>query len=273
MLNFSVSQHRINIELRNKLSVGSPKELLKLSIDNSLVSQEDLLCSFDSTDISDHDEQLFDGTFQLTKDLTVDGEAALELQKLYLSWESEKLDRKQVSYTLPCNRDENKSNGVALYNPYFLAIANKCSRERSFDLLGFGQYLSEKEMHFLHQYCAFHPAIKRFLTAKDKACLVDGRSIIPCNIFEMVVENGLAHIEGYRDHLRFQKLFEARSIESFDDLSEFDDEDEELGDIVDLKFLIEYDHVLDSPSIWSENLDFYSKTSSGGQLDLLNMPF
>lgn len=268
MLNIQNSQNSMTIELSKKLSLNAATDLIKLSIDGLLVPQDEVLFTFNSTDISDDDDRLFIGEFRVNEDLVIDGEDALKLQQMYLNWEDEKLNRTHVSYTLPSNRNSDKSNGVAIYNPYFLAAINKHSRNRNFDMLGFGRYLDEREFAFLHQYCAFHPAIRRFIATKDDYS-IGGHITIPCHIFEMVIENGLAHIEGYRDHIRFKGIFESRNIEIVDDF----EEDEDTTDLSNIKFLIEYDHVLDSPSIWNESLDFYSKTSSGGQLDLLNMPF
>lgn len=47
----------------------------------------------------------------------------------------------------------------------------------------------------------------------------------------------------------------------------------ESVDFASSKFLMEYEHVLDAPSIWKESIDFYSYESSGGFLDVLNLPF
>lgn len=270
MLEINNLDQKIKIELKNKMSINSALDLVELSINGKVLDKKELEFSFNSFDISDEDDQLFTGEFKVSEGISISDRDALELQKLYLAWEAEKLDRKHVTYMLPSGKDDNKSNGVAMYNPYFLAVANKYSRERDFDLLGFGLYLRENEYKFLHQYCAFHPAIRKFITLKDESS-TNERTVIQCNIFELVVANGLAHIEGYRDHIRFKSIFESKGIEAYDDGLDDDCDENDENYICEMKFLMEYDHVLDSKSIWSESLDFYSGRSSGGQLDLLNI--
>ena len=79
------------------------------------------------------------------------------------------------------------------------------------------------------------------------------------------MDNALAHVEGYRDKIRFESLYQLRDMRI--------EVESESVDFASSKFLMEYEHVLDAPSIWKESIDFYSYESSGGFLDVLNLPF
>ena len=75
-------------------------------------------------------------------------------------------------------------------------------------------------------------------------------------MFEQLVANACSHIEGYRDSLRHKKFAEINGIKP---------------DFEEIKFLIEYDHVLDA-NISDESINFQDGSSEGGMLELFNLP-
>ncbi|BBL22166.1 MULTISPECIES: hypothetical protein [Acinetobacter] len=265
MLEFIENDKHIQIALKNKLSISSVGEIINLTVDNTNYNLRGLSPQFKSASISLENENVFNGVFSFTDGLTISGKNSIELQELYLGWEAVQLERTHVTFKVPVSRIDS-TGGVAPYNPYFFAVVNKIARiSKSFDLIGFGEFLDDREMKFVHQYCSFHPALRKHITMKDEFGSSE-RVSISCKAFELLVFNALAHVEGYRDKLRFKSLYESRSkqVEMHVDL------DDEFSSS---KFLMEYEHVLDSPSIWNESFDFYNYESSGGLLDFLNLPF
>lgn len=266
MLELHENGKHIKIGLTSKLSISSVNEIIQLTVDNSNHNLRDLNPQFQSASICSDNENIFNGIFTLSDGLTISGGNAIELQKFYLKWEAAQLERTNVTFKVPSSRND-KTGGVAPFNPYFFAVVNKVARtSKSFDLIGFGEFLSHDELKFVHQYCSFHPALRKYISIKNESGLAE-RVSISCKSFELIVVNALAHVEGYRDKLRFESLYVLRGCEIAKPI-ELDE-----GDFSSSKFLMEFDHVLDSPSIWSESIDFYNHESSGGLLDILNLPF
>lgn len=266
MLDINENGKHIRICLTNKLSISSVNDIIHLTVDNLDNNLRDSALQFKSTSINSDDENIFNGVFTFANGLTISGENAIELQKLYLDWEALQLERTNVTFKVPSSRNDS-TGGVAPFNPYFFAVVNKVARiSKSFDLTGFGEYLTLQELQFVHQYCSFHPDLRKYISIKDEFGSAE-RVSISCKAFELIVVNALAHVEGYRDKVRFKSLYESRGTQ----IEMHTDPDDE--DLSTSKFLMEFDHVLDSPSIWNESLDFYNYESSGGLLDLLNLPF
>lgn len=264
-MNFvTVCGSEIEISINNKLSIKCVSDAFNIRIENKIKCLTELHPSFLSTEINEENEALLNGSFELSNGMIISGLQALNLQQQYLAWEDTQLCKKNVTFKVPLSKEDCKG-GVAPYNPYFFAIINKLARtSKNFDLKGVGEYLSQREIDFVHQYCSFHPALRQFLSIKDDYFHSD-RTMIPCKIFELMVESALAHVEGYRDKIRFKALYESRALTLNKDGDDLDTDT--------IKFLMENEHVLDSLSIWSEDFDFYSNQSSGGFLDMLNLPF
>lgn len=265
MLEINDLNQKIELINNNKLSISQVSDAFKISFSaGEYVLLTSLNPRFNSSSIFDEDENLLNGEFVFDNGIKLTGEDSLILQKHYLAWEADCLNRNSVCFKLPRNRDD-RMGGVTPSNPYFFAAINKVARVlRGFDLIGFGQYISKEEMAFVHQYCSFHPVLRRFILSKSNFESLD-RVIIPCAVFELFVENALAHVEGYRDKLRFQSLYLTRGV--------LLNGDPDGLDISESKYLMECEHVLDAPSIYKENFDFGTLESSGGLLDVLNLPF
>lgn len=263
MLVFEESGREIKIMKSMKLSISTATDILNVFIDENPYKLIDSDLKFNSTDILN--DQLLIGNFTLCDSIVLTVEDSFLLQNIYLDWESQQLQRSYITFNNPSSKADT-NGGVASYHPYFTAIVNKISRYKNFDLKGFGKYLSDTEMKFVHQYSAFHPELNKFVKLRD-ALPSTNRNLLPCGMFDLVVCNALAHVECYRDRVRFDTLYEARNFKTND--SNFT----EYFDLNSCKLMMDYDHVLDSPSIWSEKLDFLNSQSSGGFLDLLNLPF
>lgn len=264
MLELNENGCLISISLKNKLSIEKVSDIICLSVNNEHINLTSLSPKFKSDSISNEDENILRGIFTLSNGICFSEINSMALQNLYLQWEENQLSRSSVTFKVPSSRYDDKG-GVAPYNPYFFAVVNKLARRsHGFDLIGFGEYLLWNEMKFVHQYCSFHPALRKYITLKDESGISE-RISISCKAFELIVENALAHVAGYRDKIRFESLYQMRGMEIGIDLDN--------NDFTTSKFLMEYDHVLDSPSIWKESIDFYNYESSGGLLDVLNLPF
>lgn len=264
MLELNENGCLIAITLKNKLSIDKVSDIICLTLNNEHISLTSLAPKFKSVSVSSDDENILNGNFTLSNGIFISDSNSVELQKLYLKWEVKQLNRSSITFKVPSNRYDSKG-GVAPYNPYFFAVVNKLARTtHGFDLIGFGEYLSLNEMKFVHQYCSFHPALRKYISLKDESGISE-RVSISCKSFELIVDNALAHVVGYRDKVRFESLYQMRDMQIVAELDE--------NDFGTSKFLIEYDHVLDSPSIWKESIDFYNYESSGGLLDVLNLPF
>lgn len=260
MLKINEFGHKIEFFYNNKISIAQVSDAISLSIDgsNSIILSS-LTPVFISSAVSSLNDDILNSVFHLENGIQISGVNAHLIQEKYLDWEADKLEKTHVTFKIPTDRADNRS-GVAPYNPYFFAVINHIARTiRGFDLVGFGQYLSTNELSFVHQYCSFHPALRKFIFSKgelNNANMV----LIPCKVFELIVESALAHVDGYRDKIRFSSLYQSRGLT--DDLEPFTS-----------MFLMEYDHVLDAPSIYKESFDFNYLESSGGLLDILNLPF
>jgi hypothetical protein len=260
MLEINEFGHKIELFYNNKISITQVSDLISVSIDKS-----DSIClsllkpNFSSTAVSIISDDVFNGTFHLENGMKISGVNSLLIQEKYLDWEANILTKSYITFKIPADRTDNRS-GVAPFNPYFFAVINKLARTiRGFDLVGFGQYLSSEELNFVHQYCSFHPELRNFIFSK--VGINNGNRVqIPCKVFELFVESALAHVDGYRDKIRFSTMFQSRGLT--DDLEPFTS-----------KFLMEYEHVLDAPTIYKECFDFNYLEGSGGLLDVLNLPF
>ncbi len=264
MLELKENGCNITITLKNKLSIENVSDIICLSVNNEQLPLTQLAPKFKSTSVNSDDENILNGIFTLSNGIIFSAPNSTELQNLYLQWEATQLNRSSITFKVPTSRYDSKG-GVAPYNPYFFAIVNKLARTtHGFDLIGFGEYLSRNEMKFVHQYCSFHPALRNYISLKDESGISE-RVSISCKAFELIVDNALAHVEGYRDKIRFESLYQLRDMRI--------EVESESVDFASSKFLMEYEHVLDAPSIWKESIDFYSYESSGGFLDVLNLPF
>lgn len=264
MLELNENGCTITVKLKNKLSIENVSDIICLSVNDDELPLTQLSPKFKSTSVSSDDDNILNGQFSLSNGIVFSIPNSVELQNLYLEWEAIQLDRSCITFKVPSSRYDTKG-GVAPYNPYFFAVVNKLARTtHGFDLIGFGEYLTRNEMKFVHQYCSFHPALRKYISLKDESGISE-RVSIGCKIFELIVDNALAHVEGYRDKIRFESLYQMRDIQVEVEL--------EQDDFATSKFLMEYEHVLDSPSIWKESIDFYNYESSGGFLDVLNLPF
>lgn len=263
MLELIENEVKIIVKINNKLSIKDVNDIIDIELNHKIFNLNQLIFKFTSTTASD-EEDIFHGYFTLSNDIKLSDYNSEKLQRLYLQWEKIQLSRSSVTFKIPMDRYDCNS-GVAPFNPYFFAIVNNLARtSHGFDLVGFGKYLSDNELKFVHQYCSFHPSLRDYLCIKKESS-VSERIVIPCKVFELIVDSALAHVSGYRDKIRFKSLYHSRNIGIELDL---DNEDFSTS-----KFLIEFDHVLDSPSIYKESFDFNYYESSGGFLDVLNLPF
>lgn len=263
MLKINEFGHSIEIFYNNKISITQVSDAFGISIDGSnSINLTILAPSFNSSAVSNLNDDILNGVFHLDNGINISGVNAHLIQEKYLDWEASVLNKSHITFKIPTDRTDN-SSGVAPYHPYFFAVINNLARTiRGFDLVGFGQYLSTNELRFVHQYCSFHPSLRKFIFSKGEL-KNDNRVLIPCKVFELIVEGALAHVDGYRDKIRFGALYQSRGLSfDLDDLEPFTS-----------KFLMEYEHVLDAPSIYKESFDFNYLESSGGLLDVLNLPF
>lgn len=260
MLSFQENNSDISIILNNKLSITQVSDIFNICYDSKSWTLTQFEPVFHSEAISDLSDDLFIGTFSLNNGMKITGSNSLELQKIYLEWEAEQLNRNFITFLLPENKNDLYC-GIAPFNPYFFAVINKLARSsHGLDLIGLGTFLSKRELKFIHQYCSFHPALRNFLSLKNPD---SKRVILSCKIVELLVDNAISHVVGYRDKMRFKNLYTSNNIDiSTDEVNFFS-----------TKFLMEYDHILDSSSIWKEEFDFFNSVSHGGQLDILNLPF
>lgn len=264
MLELNENGWNCTVTLKNKLSIDNVSDIVCFESQNKIILDNMLPLKFTSNSVSSENEDILNGHFTLSDEVDLSVSNSIKVQELYLQWEAEQLERKTVTFKVPTNRFDCKS-GVAPYNPYFFAVVNKLARKtHGFDLIGFGEYLNRLELKFVHQYCSFHPELREYISIKDELGSSE-RVSISCRAFELVVDSALAHVAGFRDKLRFKALYDSRSMPI--------DVGFDSDDFATTKFLIEYDHVLDSPSIWKESIDFYNYESSGGFLDVLNLPF
>ncbi|MBF4453888.1 hypothetical protein IRT38_00470 (plasmid) [Acinetobacter sp. SK-43] len=262
MFSFKENGFDISIGFNNKLSINRVSDNIDISISGEKYLLSDLNPIFKSESISNISDEIYIGSFLLNNGISISGENSIELQKAYLLWESNQLNRSNITFILPKNRDDKKS-GIPLFHPYFFAVVNKLARTSSgLDLVGFGKYFDQNEINFIHQYCTFHPALRQFLTLKLHLSN-SNRIVVQCRIIELILESAIAHVVGYRDKIRFNNLYLSHNIPTNNDEIDF----------FITKFLMEYDHVLDSSCIWKEEFDFFKGVGSGGHLDILNLPF
>ncbi|NWK53194.1 hypothetical protein HYG89_11685 [Acinetobacter sp. SwsAc5] len=254
MLTTTINDKKITVELINKLSFTDVREILKVTIDGSKypVSKNDFL--FKSVDIENENPTVFYGQFQLLNGMTFSVEDSLTLQKMYIDWEAAVLAKDSVVYKVHAGRSDT-SAGVPMYHPYFNAMYSLMCRKKGFDLEAFGTFSSAKEKTFAYQYTAFHPSMVEFAVGRLKESRLPQRVVVKDFMFELMMENACAHIEGYRDHLRYEQLAQINHVDY----------------CKDGKYLIEYDHVLDA-DLSSEFIDFQERSGFGGFLDILNLP-
>lgn len=254
MLTTIIDDKKITVQMINKLSFSDAREILKVEIDgvNYPVSNTDFI--FKSVDIENENPTIFEGQFSLLNGLVFSLEDSIAIQKMYLDWESNVLSKESVVYKVPTGRNDN-SAGVPVYHPYFVAMFNRMCRKKGFDLEAFGTFSTHKEKTFAYQYTAFHPSMVEFAIGRLKDSVLPQRVVVKDFMFELMIENACAHIEGYRDHLRFEKLSQLNNVEYSKDGA----------------YLIEYDHILDA-DLSSEFIDFQDRTGCGGFLDIMNLP-
>lgn len=254
MFSTIIQNKKVTVEIGNKLSFSDVRELLKVTIDgtNYAVSNSDFI--FKSVDIENDNPTIFEGQFELLNGMVFSVEDSIKLQKMYLQWESQALSKSSIVYKIPKGRNDT-SAGVPMYNPYFIAMYSRMCRQKGFDLESFGGFSSIKEKTFAYQYTAFHPSMIEFAIGRLKDSSMPERVVIKDFMFELMIENACAHIEGYRDHLRFEKLSKINKLEY----------------VKDGLYLIEYDHILDA-DLSTEFIDFQERVGCGGFLDVLNMP-
>ena len=254
MFTTTINDKKITVELINKLSFTDVRKILKVTIDGSIypVSKNDFL--FKSVDIENENPTVFEGQFRLLNGMTFSVEDSLILQKMYLDWEAAVLAKESVVYKVNTGRNDT-SAGVPMYHPFFNAMYSRMCRKKGFDLEAFGTFSSEKEKTFAYQYTAFHPSMVEFAVGRLKESSLPQRVVIRDFMFELMMENACAHIEGYRDHLRYEQLAQINNVDY----------------CKDGKYLIEYDHVLDA-DLSAEFIDFQERSGFGGFLDILNLP-
>lgn len=254
MFTTTIQDKKITVEIINKLSFSDVREILKVEIDgvNYPVSNHDFI--FKSVDIEHENPTIFDGQFHLLNGMVFSVEDSVALQKMYLDWESNILSKESVVYKVPTGRND-MSAGVPMYHPYFIAMFSSMCRKKGFDLEAFGCFSSEKEKIFAYQYTAFHPSMIEFAVGKLKESHLPQRVVVRDFMFELMIENACAHVEGYRDHLRFEKLSQMNNVEFTKEGT----------------YLIEYDHILDA-DLSAEFIDFQERTGCGGFLDILKLP-
>lgn len=254
MFSTIIDGKEIQIELLGKLSFSDIREIVRLTIDGAIspLATNDL--QFKSEDIEQEDPTIFSGHFSLSNGMIFSKEDSIAIQKLYLDWETEVLSKDSVVYKIPAGRND-KSAGVPIYHPYFVAMFNRMCRNKGFDLEAFGTFASQKEKVFAYQYTAFHPSMIDLALGRVKESRLPQRVVVKDFMFELMMENACAHIEGYRDHKRFEKLYQINNMEY-----------EKDG-----VYLIEYDHVLDA-DLSQEFINFQNRTGCGGFLDFLNLP-
>ena len=255
MLKIITSAKEYLFSFNGKLSASSVKDILNLTVNGTeyLLTKDDL--TFKSTDILSEFPTIFLGNFSLVDGTVFSVDDSVKIQNLYADWEGRTLNRNTVSYKVPQDRSD-QSAGVPAYNPLFLAMVNKVCRDKGFDLNSFGSFTTKRENLFIQQYTAFHPSIQGFVAKKYLDNNKGFRAQITCKMFEQLVANACSHIEGYRDSLRHKKFAEINGIKP---------------DFEEIKFLIEYDHVLDA-NISDESINFQDGSSDGGMLELFNLP-
>lgn len=262
MFSFKENGLDISISFNNKLSINQVSDTLNISFSGKKYLLTELEPTFKSESISTFSDEILVGSFLLNNGVCISSENSIEIQKKYLSWESSQLNRSNITFILPKSRDDTNS-GIPSFHPYFLAVVNKLARtSRGIDLVGYGKYFEQNELNFIHQYCTFHPALRQFLTLKEHLSN-SSRIVISCKIIELLLDSAIAHVVGYRDKIRFNNLYLSHNSPINNDEIDF----------FSSKFLIEYEHVLDSSCIWKEEFDFFKGVGSGGHLDILNLPF
>lgn len=254
MLSTIIQNKYVTVEIGNKLSISDVRNLLKVTINgvNYTVSTNDFI--FNSVGIENDNPTIFKGQFELLNGMVFSVEDSIKLQKMYLQWETETLSKSSIVYKIPKGRNDT-SAGIPIYNPYFIAMYSRMCRQYGFDLESFGGFSSVKEKIFAYQYAAFHPSMIEFAIGRLKDSSMPDRVVIKDFMFELMIKNACAHIEGYRDHLRFENLSKSNKLEYVKD---------------DLYF-VEYEHILDA-DLSTEYIDFQERVGCGGFLDVLNMP-
>lgn len=248
----------VELSFKNKLSFNCFSSVIDLKINgvDYPLSADDLILQ--SEEMLVEDEMFVRGNFKLANGITFSEDDSLALQKMYAQWEESVLSRSNVLYKMPVGR-EDQSAGIARFNPFFHALMTHIGRKQfGFGGVGLGRFFESNELDFAYQYIAYHPDLHGHLAKREAKLFAGGRVILNKEVAKKMARNACMHIEGYRDSERYRAVWkknsQAQSSESY------------------IKHLMEYDHVLDS-GIHQESLNLASSSSSGGLLNILDLPF
>jgi hypothetical protein len=248
----NINGNSIEIEILNKLSVSNFLSLLNVKINGQKyeVTHDDFIFSSNGVFV-ENQINVSNGHFSLKNGMIFSLEDSLNLQEFYLNWEKSILDNKNsVLFKIPENRND-LSGGIPQSNPFFHAVLNKIARKYEIQPYKLGSYLSEKETKFCYQYVAFHPSSLNLVISRLDLSNIKKRAPITTDMFELIMNQALKHVSGYRDNLRYAEFAKMNNLH-------FKKE---------YKFLVEYEHILDA-DLKSEKIDFQYREAVGGFLDI-----